>query len=80
MGQQETMWATGSALRRLILTLLVTALLAAMMAVSAGSAFAAGKADPPCKGSQAFDCSSAHLSVKRTISRSRTLAARLGPP
>jgi hypothetical protein len=37
---------------------LVAALSAAMMAVSAGSAFAAGKADPPCKGSQAFDCSS----------------------
>jgi len=46
MGQQQTV--AGSALRRMILVLAVAALMAAMMAVSAMPAFAAGQGTGLC--------------------------------
>ncbi len=48
MGQQQETVAGSSALRRLILVLTVAALMAAMMAVTATSAFAAGASRIEC--------------------------------
>ena len=49
MGQQQTMRATGSALRRMIMVLAVAALMAAVMVATAVPAFAVSPSD---KGKQ----------------------------